>query len=203
MVATPISKLLRELEQAASGTNSVEQQVELSPCSHCRSEDEVRAELEGARKRGFAEGHEASRLEAIQAERCHADRLSKEQATHFDQLATDVLSSVAAGLERVRAEISGAVARSLTEFFGERIMHEAIEGLADELKLLLDTKPVSRLVVIGPQMWIDIVTPILQSAGAVDYELRLNDAIDVCIEVDQTRLETHVGAWIERLRSSS
>lgn len=203
MLATPISKVLRQLETAAPANLELQSQPrsELEKCGQCRTETEFQRELEEARRRGFADGFEAAKLDVVQSERVHAERLSSEQRANFNKLANDALSRISDGLERMQTDVAVSAAETLREFFREKIKQEAIDSVALELSRLLELKPVTRLIVSGPQAWIDVVTPILEGAGITDYDLRLKESLDVSIEWDQTRLETRVGGWIESLRT--
>ena len=204
MPVTPIAQMLLELGKPPPPAAAGEGSVSASRSNSARSDEEMEKELEQARKLAHAEGYELGRAEQLRSERQLADRLSAEQEVRFSALARDLLSRLDEGIERVHAELSATVGRVLVAFFKSRIEQEAIEALAAELDHVLADKAATRVMIRGPQEWLDRLKRV--SEDVVSYakvEIERSESLDVSITVDQTIIETTVGAWTTTLAEVS
>lgn len=201
MTVIPVSRMLFELG-APAGT--VATQAAAAPrCKRCRSEDELRAEVDEAHARGVAEGWERGRTEGIQSEVQLRSRLADEQDARLAALAHEAMSKIEAGLERLSAETSNVVAQTLAAFFQGKIEFEAMEALSNELGHIFSEKAPARVTIRGPREWIDRLTALPEIAGAAGgVDLQVSDRVDVAITIDGTTLETTVGEWLAGLRSA-
>lgn len=202
MAVIPVSRMLFELGMPASAAaNEGEKAAVARRCINCRSEEEVRTEVENAHARGVAEGRERGRSERIQSEQQMRDSLAEEQDARLAALAHEAVGRIDAGIERLRAETSSAVAQALVGFFQGKIELEAIETLAADVRDILAEKGAARVAIRGPQSWIDRLVVLPEVAnGSVKVEVQVSDAIDVTLNIDGTILETSIAQWLAGLR---
>jgi len=201
MAPTPLARVLLDINGNAPLPRDAGHGGHAKKCDVCRSEEEIRAEKDACRQSGYREGYEAAKLEFVQVEKNLADRFEADQAARLGKLAADASASIHAGLASVGSEISDTVARLLAGFFEDRVKLEAMDKIAGELRSVVAERPLARLAIRGPQQWLDSLKQALERAGAANCRFEAADEIDVQITVDQTRLETRLGEWLENLKA--
>lgn len=202
MAVIPVARILYDLgADSAPVGKELENGLASRRCAGCRVDNEVYAEIEEARTQGISEGFERGRLEQKQSDQQLQDRLVNEQDARLAALAREARDRIDTGLERMRAEISESVARTLVSFFKREIELETMEALSNECRHILTEQGAARVTIQGPQFWIDQLIALPEFASASGkIEVQASETIDLTVNIDGTLLMTTIGDWLTGLR---
>ena len=123
----------------------------------------------------------------------------QEELTNYE-LSSKTISTVSGGYGIDNLSVAVLVNRaSLLASLGGTPTPEAVERRMSELQQLVATAAGTRSE-RGPE---DLLTMLREKlaafSGAIDFSL--DDSIDVRIVADQTKIESRIGAWVERIKS--
>jgi hypothetical protein len=158
--------------------------------------------LEDAYRRGhiagLAEGESKLAEERVRS----AIRLGEERAKWSDQQAVAIVNGFDAACREIESNIASSVARILLPFLADAVRDKAIGSLVEQIAALTSSSPVPAFRVTGPNELIDLVRTQLNLAGRSGVEYQSADTVEVRVLVDQTRIETQISTWMDRLKEA-
>lgn len=198
----PLAQILSDIEP---GSEQSAPGLMLPGPARMRGAEAVAAKMEEAYERGLADGRAAVRAECdarLEQLAKAAEEARNEDRAHWVATEGDRLARlIADGLEALETRIAEQTARVLRPALVEDAQKRAIRELADTLDAMLAKGDVAKLTVSGPEDLVAAIRDRLDGkvqgaafATAPHAELR--------IEVDETILETRIGAWAETIRGT-
>jgi hypothetical protein len=161
--------------------------------------------LADAHDRGFRDGAAAARAEFEQLRAddaaAHELRLVEERQRWSEQESDRLATEIAAGLQRIEAELATGVARALAPFVAEQVRRTAVDELSQTLTALLADGGARTMVVHGPRDLVERLRPKLAPyAASVQFETTA--AADILVTTGETIVETQITAWLDRLAAA-
>jgi hypothetical protein len=161
-----------------------------------------------------AEGHSVAEdraiREAVEAARAEFERQRAEEVADFEfrlaekeqsfaEMTADVLAEkLTAGLEEIRGQVSGHVARVLARFLDTAVRERALGELSETVAALLAADGALHVRVAGPAALTARLKDKLAAFGEV-IEYAPGEGADLTVRVDDTLMETRIAAWAERI----
>lgn len=155
----------------------------------------------------YALGEQAGR-EAAQAEcdrqieafkESEAERLAEARARWVEEHAEALSQAWGEALTELGHRLGDQLAAVLRPFLDDESRSRALDNLAEALSRLTGPdKPAFR--VSGPSDLLEALQPRLDQAGLCAEMTPDEDAVDVVVVADETRIETTIGEWRTRLR---
>ncbi len=160
--------------------------------------------LQAARDEGVSEGRAAARsdyeAELLQERLAFEARLSAERDRWTRQESEKLSEDIKAIFAEVELNIAGCVERVLTPFVVDAMRRKMIDLLAESVGVLLGGKDRPIVEIHGPEDLLAMLREKLAAfSGAIGYSP--DNSIDVRIIADQTRIESRIGAWLERIKA--
>ena len=160
--------------------------------------------LQAARDEGVTEGHAAARAEyaaqLLQERLAFEARLAAERDRWTRQESEKLSEDIKAIFVEVESNIAGCVELALTPFVVDALRSRMIDLLAETVGTLLGGRECPIVEIHGPEDLLAMLREKLAAfSGAIDYSP--DDSIDVRIVADQTKIESRIGAWVERIKS--
>jgi hypothetical protein len=94
------------------------------------------------------------------------------------------------------------VANILRPFLSQLVIARVTESLVENLEVLFASRTRALFEVSGPQDMLDALREKF-TARDVAFEFKPNDSIDIRVCVDDTIIETQLGAWMKALGALS
>ncbi|MGO8844580.1 MAG: hypothetical protein ACLQFI_04430 [Methylocella sp.] len=206
MMARPVAHYLVEF----GPTSLVEASGETSGGAACLDlQDEPAVEdpevsLQAARDKGVTEGYAAARAEyaaqLLQERLAFEARLAAERDRWARQESEKLSEDIKAIFVEVESNIAGCVELALTPFVVDALRSRMIDLLAETVGTLLGGRECPIVEIHGPEDLLAMLREKLAAlSGAIDYSP--DDSIEVRIVADQTKIESRIGAWVERIKS--
>lgn len=169
-----------------------------------RSEAASKVKLAESHTRGYAEGRAAAETE-------FAARLDAQQQDFVQRLAAArrewseaegaVLSDALVGaVNELEARLAETTARILQPFLEAEIRRAAIAELVTAVEAILVRDKAARIEITGPDDLLAIVRDRLPDS--VPATFASGQAADIRVIIDQTVLETRLGAWVSAIREA-
>lgn len=199
LTAVPISKYLAEVPLARAPGDSVAVRQSRPPkLAEIRPETDYSAEIERAYRRGLEEGRALARAES-------ATRLDELRQSMEDQRLADrhawtqeeadrLAQSVDQSMDRLTTAIASTVARVLQPFLIEERRRQAVHELAQAILTIGQRPGEMELSITGPEDLLQALVDRLN--GRFQMTLQVADVADITVRVDDTIIETRIGAWI-------
>ncbi|PTW60157.1 hypothetical protein C8N35_105160 [Breoghania corrubedonensis] len=157
----------------------------------------------------FARGEEAGREEAARnyeekllAEKQRLREEADAARMRFEEdLGERLASSIVKGLQDLEMRVTDAVAHLISPFLEEAATAHVVEAFADNLKDLLGSHDRTSLVVRGPDRLLRRLEACLGDEGA-GIRLEPVDGIEIFVSINDTTIETQLGAWLRRLEDA-
>jgi hypothetical protein len=145
-----------------------------------------------------------SEFEAVRAaDQAEFERRLEERERQALASVADTLSGqLAAGLDRIETAIAQHAARVLAGFLHEAVRERALADLSETVGGLLVGGGAARVKVAGPAALLERLKSIA-NPGAASIEFTEHDAAEVTVAIDETVVETNIGAWMERVDSAT
>jgi hypothetical protein len=129
----------------------------------------------------------------------YEQRLADKEREFAEATADAIADRLVAGLAEIEEHLAGHVADALSRFLDTAIRNRAVGELAETVSALLASGVGTRVRVAGPEQLISRLRQRLVTRGeSIAYAA--NEAADVTVALDDTIVETRIGAWIERLK---
>ena len=167
--------------------------------------DDPARQLAEAHDRGCREGAAAAqaefeRLRADDAAR-HEERLVEERRRWSEEESDRLAAEIAAGLQRIEADLATNVARALAPFVTEQVRRTAVDELSETLAALLADGSAQTMVVHGP---LDLVERLRAKLAphAASIRFETTASADVLVTTGETIVETQIAAWLHRLAAA-
>jgi hypothetical protein len=166
--------------------------------------ENVNARLAESHARGHAEGRAAAQAE-------FAAKLDAQQKEFEQRLAAARQGWAAAegnalgealvrAMKDLEARLAETTARVLQPFLGSEIRRVAVAELVTAVETILARDKAARVEIVGPDDLLGIVRARLPDK--VPATFTSCDTIDVRVTVDQTVLETRLGAWMAAIEEA-
>ncbi|MEI2385851.1 hypothetical protein [Breoghania sp. JC706] len=157
----------------------------------------------------YARGEEAGREEAARnyqekllAEKQRLRDEADEARNRFEEeLGERLASSIVKGLEDLELRVTDAVSHLIAPFLEEAATSHVVEAFAENLKDLLGSHDRNSLVVRGPEGLLRRLRDCLGDDGA-GIRLEPVDGIEIYVSINDTTIETQLGAWLRRLEDA-
>jgi hypothetical protein len=161
--------------------------------------------LAAAHAAGLAEGSaraEAAYAAALECARAEASaRLAEARDAWAREEAGVIAAQFAAGLADIEAGLAVCTARILAGFLADRLIERATAELAEHIRALLSGADGTLVRVEGPE---DLLAALREKLGgmAAAVEYRPGASASVSVACDETRVESRLSAWLERLAAA-
>jgi hypothetical protein len=194
MTAIPLARFLVEFgSDGDQGADGLHRHVISNPALAAD------ARIAEGREQGHAEGRAAAEAEfAAQLESQREDfqqRLAMARQSWAAAEGNALSEALLQALRDMESQLAGAVARILQPFLEAEIRRASINELVATIETLLTRdQAAARIEVSGPEDLLCVLRPRL--AGKIPAAFVTNEACDVRVVIDQTTLETRLGAWI-------
>ncbi len=179
------SPLLRRLEK---------QPVEPKPAMAQR--------IDQTRQTAFEEGREAARQELAQERVRLRDALNAEiekaRAQWFEEEGERLAAAHRSALEAFETRCAQSVANILRPFLTRQVIARVTESLVENLEVLFASRTRALFEVRGPQDMLDALREKF-AARDISVSFEPNDSMDIKVCVDDTIIETQLGAWMKAL----
>lgn len=159
------------------------------------------AEFARGRAEGKADAEKANE-DALLAERLRLREASEDQQRRFEADQGERLAaSVTSGLADLEARLGDSVARILEPFLQEAVADHVVKAFGEHLKTLLAGSEQASLVVRGPE---GLLERLKECLGDTPIGIRLEpvDSIEITVAMNDTTIETQLGAWLRRLEDA-
>lgn len=158
--------------------------------------------LEDAYRRGHTAGLAEGEAKLAEERVRSAIRLGEERAKWSDQQAVAIVNGFDAACREIESNIASSVARILLPFLADAVRDKAIGSLVEQISALTSNSPVPAFRVTGPSELIDLVRTQLNLAGRSGVEYQSADTVEVRVLADQTKIETQISTWMDRLNEA-
>lgn len=165
----------------------------------------VETAVNEAYTRGFLDGQELANRECEQhvrrnsasAERAQADAMAAFKAGEIRQLA----AQVEAGLARVSAELSEQAAALVLPLVGRVVLREIAADFLVGAQRILELQSAVTVKAKGPEYLLSALKERLEPNGII-VEAAISGQADIELKVDNTRVRTVVGEWLQHIESA-
>jgi len=163
-----------------------------------RREEEIAEAEERGRRAGEAAAR--SEFERMRAEdrAAHEARLQEERRVWVEETAARLAAGLAEGIQRVEARLADSLARALVPLLGAAIQRRAMDEMCQALDLLGEDGVKVRMS--GPADLVEALRRRLKDGAEIDFSV--SDSPDLTVVIGDTRIETRIAAWIERLSTA-
>lgn len=104
-------------------------------------------------------------------------------------------------LQDLETRLAGTMARILRPFVETEIRRAAIDELVTTIETILSRDEIAKIEVSGP---VDLLCVLrVKLAGKIPATFVANEACDVRVAIEQTILETQLGAWIGAIEKAA
>lgn len=158
--------------------------------------------LEDAYRRGHSAGLAEGEAKLAEERVRSAIRLGEERAKWSDQQAVAIVNGFDSACREIESNIASSVARILLPFLADAVRDKAIGSLVEQISALTSNSPVPAFRVTGPSKLIDLVRTQLNLAGRSGVEYQSADTVEVRVLADQTKIETQISTWMDRLNEA-
>ena len=202
MSALPVAKYLQDL----SGDVSRSRGRSADMASEAAKGADAVARMAEAYGRGLAEGKAVAKAE-------FDERFAQQQAEFEQSLATErarwaeeegrrLAGLLGMRLDELEATIAGQVTQILKPVFTEQVRKRAVAELASALESLMANGEFAKLTVSGPEDLLGMLSAQLNvKIGNVAFTPA--PGCDLHLTVDQTVLETRIGAWVRAIEGKA
>jgi hypothetical protein len=158
--------------------------------------------LEQSLLKAFDEGREAARREWAEERAILKAEIAEQIARERDEWAADegdrLLAAHRAAIADFETRCAQAVANILRPFLTQAVIARVTEALVQNIEALLASRKRSLFEISGPQ---DLIEALKQkfSDRPASIAYALSDGVDVRVRVDDTVIETQLGAWMQAL----
>jgi hypothetical protein len=169
--------------------------------------DELRAaapspKLEQGMLKAFEEGREAARREwaeeRARLENGQALHLARERARWAGDEGARLLEAHRAAIADFETRCAAAVANILKPFLTQAVIARVTDALVQNIEVLFASRRRSLFEISGPQDLLDALKEkFAEQPASIAYSL--SDGLDVRVRVDDTVIETQLGAWMQAL----
>ncbi|MBS0244116.1 MAG: hypothetical protein JSS20_18245 [Proteobacteria bacterium] len=118
-----------------------------------------------------------------------------------DRRAGDILKAFEAALERLRGDLEASIAQLLRSLVTRKLAEEAMEALSAELRTLIKGRSLTSITIRGSGNCLARLRSELIESG-YEPELQESDEIDVSITIDNTVVETRIGACLKAIEGA-
>lgn len=204
MSALPVAQYLKDLSGGDQGRGRGKTSTELA-AEAAKGADTV-ARLAEAYGRGLAEGKAAAKAEfdaKLAQERAAAEETLAAERKRWTEEEGDRLAGLfLSTLEELEARIGDQVAQVLKPLFAEAVRQRAVAELASTLEALMANGEFGKVTVTGPEDLLSLLSGRLNvKIGNVVFNPA--PGCDLHLTVDQTVLETRIGAWANAIEGDT
>lgn len=205
MKTVPVALYLSRMESVPARPSLVDLAMALKETAAGISEQDCALRVAESREQGLLEGRTAALQEGEQllaTERAHfEERLADERRRWVEEEAVAMRTAILGGLDRMSGHISSKVADALKPVIVDAVRANMQAALVDKLTQLMGTDGTTRIEISGAA---DLVAAI---CAALPEHLNVvrgdaHDGVDVRIAVQDTELQTSIGAWISAFQHS-
>lgn len=194
MSALPVARYLKEL----SGDGSRRSERLFAPPGVEEAAD-IELRISEAHARGVAEGRAAAEAEFAVAAAAQVagfeEKLTAERARWAEEQGATLGERCASALDEMEQRLSHTVGELLKPVLSESVRSRALEELTAVLHGMLSKGEYAKVVVSGPSDLLGAMeTRLAGSHSGMSFVP--SDGTDVSVSVDETILETRIGAWI-------
>jgi hypothetical protein len=162
--------------------------------------------LEQGMLKAFEEGRDAARRElAIDRDRQRedfADQIMHEREKWAREEGDRLIEAHRAAMADFETRCAQTVANILRPFLTQAVIARVTDALVQNLEVLFASRTQSLFEICGPADLLDALRAKFENRqAAISYSL--SDSIDVRVRVDDTIIETQLGAWMEALGALS
>jgi len=158
--------------------------------------------LEQSMLKAFEEGREAARREFAEErarlENSMALDVARERVKWAREEGQRLAEAHRAAIADFETRCAQAVANILRPFLTQAVIARVTESLVQNIEVLLASRRRSLFEISGPQDLLDALKEkFAEQQASIAYSL--NDGLDVRVRVDETIIETQLGAWMQAL----
>lgn len=198
---------LSRMEPASAGSRLIEAglAIALTESDTGISEQECARRVTEGFERGVLDGRAAALQESerfLAAERAgFEERLAAERRRWIEEEAVSMQAAILNGLDQISGQISSKMAEALKPVIVDAVRASMQATLVDKLTQLMGTDGATRIDISGPADLVAGICALLpEHLNVVRGDA--GDGVDVRIAVQDTELQTSIGAWISTLQSS-
>lgn len=126
----------------------------------------------------------------------HERMLAAREAELHETVAKATAEQLTGALAALNDAVGAHVSRVLLRFLERSVRERAIGELSETVAALLLGGEAVRVRISGPADLVDRLGAAVGDVSAV--EIAVSEAADVTVVIDNTRIETQIGAWMER-----
>lgn len=207
MKAVPMGLYLSRMETASGGSSLAEVglALALSETAAGISEHDCARRVAESHERGLLEGRAAALQESEQllaVERARfEDYLAVERQRWVEEEAVAMRAAFVDGLAQISGQISSKVALALNPVIVAAVRADMQAALADKLTQMMGADGTTLIEISGPTDFVEAICAQLPEHLNV-VRGGAHDGIDIKIAVQDTELQTNIGAWIAALQTS-
>jgi hypothetical protein len=158
--------------------------------------------IEQGRLHAFEDGREAARKE-LEEERARMREsidaeVVKARAKWVEEEAEKLASAHRAAIENFETRCAQAVANILRPFLQNLVIGRVTDSLVENLDVLFAARTQAVFEVCGPEDMLDALRERFAARDA-SVVFKPDDSIDIRVRVDDTIIETQLGAWMKAL----
>jgi hypothetical protein len=175
---------------------------EVAPPDEPRAAAAPSQKLEQSMLKAFEEGREAARREWLEErerlESGRAQEFARERAKWQVEEAQRLAEAHRAAIVDFETRCAQAVAKILRPFLTQAVITRVTDSLVQNIEVLFASRRRSLFEISGPQDLLDALKEkFADQQASIAYSL--SDGLDVRVRVDDTVIETQLGAWMQAL----
>ncbi len=124
--------------------------------------------------------------------------IAKARAAWVEEEGSRLASAHRAAIEAFETQCAQAVANILRPFLSNLVIGRVTDALVENLEVLFAARTRALFEVSGPADMLDALREKFAAHDAA-VEFRPDDSIDIRVRVDDTIIETQLGAWMKAL----
>lgn len=205
MKTVPVALYLSRMESAPR-PSLVDLAATLKEAATGLSEQDCARRVAESHEQGFLEGRAVALREGEQllaAERASfEERLAADRQRWVEEEAVAMRAAILDGLDRMSGHISSKVADALKPVIVDTVRVNMQAALVDKLTQLMGTDGTTQIEISGPSDLVAAICSVLPEHLTV-VRGDAHDGVDVRVAVQDTELQTSIGAWISAFQPSS
>jgi hypothetical protein len=137
------------------------------------------------------------------ADRAEHERCLEERERQFAETTGGVLiGHLSDGLAEIERALSDQTARVLARFLDKAVRERALGELSETVAALIAGGGAVTVKIVGPEPLLARLRQLLDTSTMPTVDLVVGTTPEVTVTIDDTIIETHVSAWMDRINAA-